>query len=90
MKNKVIVSVYSGIDGRCCCGCAGKHRYASEHREYSSKYRGYSVTDEDVSDRSVKIISNKVLNHKDSEHNGDHSSLVSGNRVLVVYYKDVN
>jgi len=88
--NKVITSVYSGINGKCCCGCAGKHRYASAHRELSSKNRGYEVTDKDVSDRSVKIISNKVLNNKDSEHNGDHSSLVSGNRLLIVYYTDLN
>ena len=87
--NKVITSVYSGINGKCCCGCAGKHRYASAYRKLASKHRGYEVRDEEVSDRSVKIISNKVLNHKDSEHNGDHSSLVSGNRVLVVYYADI-
>lgn len=88
--NKTIISVYSGINGKCCCGCAGKHRYASAYRKLASKDRGYEVRDEEVSDRSVKIISNKVLNHKDSEHNGDHSSLVSGNRVLVVYYADLN
>lgn len=87
MKNKVIVSVYSGIAGRCCCGCAGKHRYASEHREYSSKYRGYSVTDEDVSDRSVKIISNKVLNDPDMKDEGDHAYVVKGNRLLITYFK---
>ena len=87
--NKVIISVYSGIKGKCCCGCAGKHRYASAYRKLASKDRGYEVRDEEVSDRSVKIISNKVLNHKDSEHNGAHSSLVSGNRVLVVYYADI-
>lgn len=88
--NKIIISVYSGIDGRCCCGCSGNHRYASAYRKLASENRGYEVRDEEISDRSVKIISNKVLNHKDSEHNGDHSSLVSGNRLLIVYYKDVN
>ena len=87
---RVITSVYSGIDGKCCCGCSGKHRYASAYRKLASKNRGYEVRDKDVSDRSVKIISNKVLNNKNSVHNGDHSSLVSGNRLLIVYYTDLN
>jgi hypothetical protein len=88
--NKAIISVYSGIDGKCCCGCAGKHRYASAYRKLASKVRGYEVTDEEISDRSVKIISNKILNNKNSEHNGDHSSLVSGQRILIAYYADLN
>ena len=86
---RVITSVYSGIDGKCCCGCSGKHRYASAYRKLASKNRGYEVRDKDVSDRSVKIISNKVLNNKNSEHNVSYSSLVKGNRLLMVYYADL-
>jgi hypothetical protein len=26
-----VVSVYSGKDGKCCCGCAGKHYDAKEN-----------------------------------------------------------
>ena len=88
--NNAIISVYSGINGKCCCGCAGKHRYASAYRVLAGKRRGYKVRDEEVSDRSVKIISNKVLNNKNSEHNSHHSTLVSGNRLLIVYYTDLN
>lgn len=55
-----IMSVYSGKHG-CCCGCVGKHTTASAHRETNSKDRGYPVTDDEVSDRSVKIIFNKIM-----------------------------
>jgi hypothetical protein len=30
-----------------------------------------------------------VLNNKNSEHNSHHSTLVSGNRLLIVYYIDL-
>jgi len=85
--NKAITSVYSGINGRCCCGCSGKHRYASKYRESASNRRGYVVSDEEVSDRSVKIISNKVLNHPDMVFNEDHAWTVIGNRLLIAYFK---
>jgi len=88
MKNKDIVSVYSGKAGRCCCGCAGKHTYASAHREWASKNRGYAVTDDEVDDRLVKIISNKVLKDPDVEHEDSLSCVEIGNRLLIVYYKE--
>lgn len=88
MNNKEIIQVYSGISNRCCCGCSGKHRYASKYRAWSSKHRGYSVKDEEVSDRSVKIITNKVLNSPDVQHEGNHSFVDNGRRILIVYYKE--
>lgn len=84
---KPIASVYSGINGKCCCGCAGKHRYASEHVEWASKNRGYEVRPEEVSDRSVKLISKKVLNNPDMKNEGDHAWVVNGNRLLIVYFQ---
>lgn len=57
-KSKVR-SVYSGRPG-CCCGCKGNHRYASAFRKASGKARGYPVLDDEVSDRSVSIIVNKL------------------------------
>lgn len=53
-------SVYSGIYGKCCCGCAGKHSYRSDLREEASKNRGYPVQDDEVSDLAVKRIYNKI------------------------------
>ena len=52
-------SVYSGKNG-CCCGCRGNHRYASAFVDQASKDRGYQVTSDEVSDRSVKMVVNKV------------------------------
>lgn len=53
-----VVSVYSGKPHRCCCGCSGKHTYASQHR--STVRRGYAVLDNEVNDRVVKTIVNKM------------------------------
>lgn len=60
IKINDVMSVYSGINGQCCCGCAGKHTYASQHQKIASKNRGYEVDDEEVSDRTVKLIVNKM------------------------------
>lgn len=57
-----VVSVYSGKANRCCCGCSGKHTYSSAHRD--TVRRGYEVLDEEVNDRSVKMIFNKVFSGK--------------------------
>lgn len=63
VKNLVIdlekvQSVYNGKSG-CMCGCNGKHRYATKHREVAGKGRGYEISDDEVSDRSVKMLVNK-------------------------------
>ena len=51
----VLASAYSGRPG-CACGCRGRYRYASAHREWAGRNRGYAVDDDDVSDRSVARI----------------------------------
>jgi len=50
--NKV-ASVYSGLHG-CCCGCRGKHTYASGHRQWATSHRGYTVDDGEVNDKTVR------------------------------------
>lgn len=54
-----VASVYSGKYG-CACGCNGKHTYASRWRHWSSKFRGYPVGDDEVSDRTVARVVNLV------------------------------
>ena len=81
-----VMSVYSGRDGKCCCGCAGTHSYASIHREAASKDRGYEVTDEDISDRNVSRIVKKMNRSNDVDVSGDHASLVVENRLYVAYF----
>lgn len=55
-----VMSVYSGKDNCCCCGCAGKHYYASEHMKAASRRRGYAVDESEVSDKMVTKVFNMV------------------------------
>lgn len=55
-----VVSVYSGKNGHCCCGCAGTHTVASTWREYAASQRGYPVRDNEVSDVTIKRIVSKM------------------------------
>lgn len=60
VKLENVVSVYSGRVNACCCGCAGKHTYATAHRDFGGESRGYPVKDDEVSDRGVKTIFKKM------------------------------
>lgn len=57
-----ILKVYNGKVG-CMCGCLGKYKVPACNREAADKDRGYAYPDEDISDRSVKIIAKKVLSN---------------------------
>jgi hypothetical protein len=85
-----VMSVYSGINGRCCCGCSGNHRYNSKHVKVASKHRGYKVTPEEVSDRTVKMILNKLKRNPECidvvpRKSYNFFSGVIGSRLYVVY-----
>lgn len=54
-----ILSVYSGKPG-CCCGCLGKHTYNPQHQTLGTEKRGYTVTDEECSARSIAIMLGKA------------------------------
>lgn len=70
---ETVQSVYSGKAGRCCCGCSGKHYYASAHVEEAGKNRGYQIQADEISDRMVARVVNLLnanaegLLDKDSE-----------------------
>lgn len=82
-----VSSVYSGRPG-CCCGCRGKHRYASAHRNAASKARGYRVTDDEVSDRSVATIVRKIEAMGDrAKLHGDFVSVETETRLLIAYFR---
>lgn len=65
IKVGAVMSVYNGKVGGCCCGCSGKHAYASQYQAQASKDRGYAVTDDEVSDVSVKRTVNKLNKNMD-------------------------
>lgn len=54
-----VFQTYTGRPG-CMCGCLGKYSVKSNHRKFADKDRGYPHNDEDINDRSVKIIFNKI------------------------------
>jgi hypothetical protein len=87
---KDVVSVYSGKAGKCMCGCSGKHTYASAHREWASKNRGYAIDDDEVSDRTVKIIFNKLLKigPPNALDDGRIIFAENGERTYTVYFKE--
>ena len=78
-----VMKVYSGKPG-CMCGCNGHYRVASAH----AKAAGYDA--DDVSDRSVKIIFNKII--KDPAHKFDADAncvyVQTATRNLVAYFAD--
>jgi hypothetical protein len=59
LKRTDVMNVYTGKDG-CRCGCNGKYKYASAQQTAGSKARGYAVDDEDVSDRTVALVLNRI------------------------------
>ena len=73
-----VQKVYSGKLG-CMCGCRGKYSYAQGCEE------GY---DDQVNERSVKILFNKVMNHPERKMDGNDIAYVeTSTRNLVVYFK---
>jgi hypothetical protein len=54
-----VYSVYVGKDG-CRCGCRGTYSYASAHREFASKNRGYEVTDDEINDKRIASMTKKI------------------------------
>lgn len=85
-----VMSVYSGKDGKCCCGCAGKHSYNSKFTAEGTKNRGYKVETADVNDAMVKRVLNVVQrafanDDASAEIGANFASVVVGNRVYIVY-----
>lgn len=85
-----ISSVYSGKDGRCCCGCAGKHFYNSKLVESASEKRGYEVTPDEVSDKMVVKVLRLIQSDEDRAEvmEGSHVALVVRNRLYVAYFSE--
>jgi hypothetical protein len=82
-----VQSVYSGVNGKCCCGCAGKHFYNSKYQTQASKSRGYEVSDCEVSDKTVaRVVKQFIANPGTIEIDQHVASRVVGNRLYVVYF----
>jgi hypothetical protein len=76
LKPEAVPSAYSGIDGKCCCGCSGTHYHT----------RTWATTKNDL--RQVKRILGIVQAEAaqgNVEDGGNHFASIVGNRVYVVY-----
>ena len=85
-----VFSVYSGKDGKCCCGCSGKYSYAKAHQAFASKHRGYAVTDDEINDKMVRKVYGLLLANLETADYCNSSETVSasfviGQRLYVVY-----
>lgn len=81
-----VMAVYSGKPG-CMCGCNGKYTYASKHRELAGKDRGYEVCDDEVNDRSMKVLVNKMLKMKPRlSKDGTYAYVDTDTRVYALYF----
>lgn len=89
-----ILSVYSGKDGKCCCGCSGKHYYAKALQAEAGKNRGYAVGDDECSDKMIARVLRLVQANVgdadvmlDAQGNVDHVAVVLGGRLYIAYPK---
>lgn len=92
----MVASVYSGRKDACACGCAGSHRYATQWQRWSSEARGYAVADDELNDRQVARVLNKISaianDEQDGVYHGEEGGWLSrfiwaeqGNRMYVAY-----
>jgi len=82
--NKVI-KVYSGRQG-CMCGCRGRYSYASAFQQQASVERGDAVEQDEVNDRSVKIIVGKLNRNPDTKIEDGMAWVSVGDRRLAAYF----
>ena len=85
-----VMSVYSGVDGRCCCGCSGKHTTASKYREMRGKILGRPVKDDEINDRTVTMIVNRInkaiaAGAESLEYGTSYVSIINGKRNWIAY-----
>ena len=82
-----VMSVYSGRNFKCCCGCSGKHYTNSEYVEMRSRDRGYLVEPNEVNDRMVKRVITIIKQAKVVEKNDFYVATVVGQRLYIAYFK---
>ena len=83
-----VTRVYNGKVG-CMCGCLGKYSTNPAYKEEVGKWRGYPVSDDECSERSVKIITKKVLSNPNVQYEDNYAYVEdrAANRIQVVYFK---
>ena len=89
MKLENVSSVYVGKSGKCCCGCSGTHWYATEHKDWATKDRGYEVTQDELNDDKIKRVFNKIVKNQDNLEytTKNFTSFDTGSTLYIVYFK---
>ena len=79
-----VFKVYSGRRG-CMCGCLGKYSYTERGAQEHSP--GYDVADS-VNERSVKIITGKLLRNSNTQRDEGTMVLEQNGRILVAWFEE--
>lgn len=90
IKLRQVIGVYSGKDGRCCCGCSGNHRYPSKYVRRAERNRGYAISPDEINDKQVARVLRLI---QENAHAAEYSdgiistlaSIVIGTRVYIAY-----
>jgi hypothetical protein len=61
IKFEDIISAYIGKRDECMCGCFGTYYYLECNKDKASKSRGYPVSPEEVNEKRVKYVFNKIM-----------------------------
>jgi hypothetical protein len=77
-----VYKVYSGKRG-CMCGCNGKYSYTAKGAVENGP--GYDVTNS-INERSVKIITTKVLKHADKVVEDGMAYVEQNGRIMVAFF----
>jgi hypothetical protein len=88
-----VLSVYSGKNGRCCCGCSGKHSYNSASIAEATEHRGYAVTSDEVNDRQITRVLRLIQAEGDKvkvDTDYGNISAVVGARLYVAYIRSAS
>ena len=81
-----VLSVYSGRDGACCCGCAGAHHYAGAHQAEGAASRGYPLEAADVSDWDVARVVGVINENRGAARDaGDHAYVTIRAQLYIAY-----
>jgi len=75
-----VYKTYSGPNGRCMCGCVGKYSYTQHGANAHNP--GYEPN---INERSVKIITGKLLRNSNTKREDDMLILEQNGRVMVAW-----
>lgn len=83
-----VYKVYSGRANHCMCGCAGKYKVASEHKQFADNDRGYPYGDDEINDTIVRKTVGKILAADDFKIEDNYIFAVINKRIHVAYFQE--